>query len=226
MSAPVKLEDMIQSVRRRANIENQTAFITDVELTDYINYGLGEVYDMLVESRAQEYYRSAYTFTTTLNQDSYVITQLDLYELISVDVNLGNNIVLSARPFMESERNRFRWYPGWFYSMPIYYRLQGGKLKFIPAPSAAFSVTLNYYPTFKKLSDPADSFDGVNGWEEYAIWHAVEACKGKAEEDTSFARTKMMELKEKIEGLAPDRANYDAERVHDITADYDPFSLW
>jgi hypothetical protein len=225
LSAPVKLEDLIQSVRRRANIENQNAFITDSELADYINAGLVEVYDLLVEARAQDYYRSQYSFSTVGNQASYPIGQLDMYELISVDINLGNNITLSARPFMESERNRFKWYPGWFYSMPVYYRLQGSNLAFIPAPSAAYSVTLNYYPTMKKLSDPSDSFDGINGWEEYAIWHAVATCKAKADEDPSFALARMAELKEKIAGLAADRANYDADRVHDVFADYGMFGL-
>jgi hypothetical protein len=224
MAAPVTLEAMIQSVRRRANIESQLGFITDAEITELLNYGCSAVYDLLVEAKGQEFYKAQYTFSTTSNNQTYPLPP-DMFQLMTVDLNLGNNIVLTCRPFMPSERNRFRWYWGWSYSQPVWYRIQGPSIVFIPAPSAVYSVTLGYYPTYQQLSDPSDSFDGINGWEEYGIWSAVADCKAKGDEDPSYALGKMRELKEKIEAMAADRAGYDAERVHDVTADYDAFDM-
>jgi hypothetical protein len=215
---------MIQSVRRRANIENQYAFIPDAELTEYLNAGLAKVYEMLVEAKGQEFYVAKYTFNTQANTDTYALPG-DMFELMAVDLNLGNMITLTCRPFMLSERNRYRWFPGWNYTLPVYYRIQGANIKFIPAPSSVYSCTLQYYPTYQLLADPADSFDGVNGWEEYGVWAAVADCKAKGDEDPSYARSMCAEIKEKIEAMAADRAGYDAERVHDVSADFDPFGL-
>jgi hypothetical protein len=225
MAAPVTLTQLIQEVRRRANLENQIGFITDQEITSYLNYGCSEVYDMLVAAKGQEWFVASYPFLSVLNQDTYALPA-NLYQLMTVDIELGNNIILSARPYMPSERNRFKWYPGWFYNMPVYYRLQGQFIKFIPAPSAAYQVQLNYYPTYIPLSNPSDTFDGINGWEEFGIWAAVAACKQKGDEDPSFAQGRCQELRAKIEAMGADHAAYDNERVHDITADYEPFSLW
>ena len=140
----------------------------------------------------------------------------------------GSNIVLTARPYMEAERNRFRWYPGWFYNQPVYYRLQGNSIGFIPVPSGAFTVTLNYYPTFTKFAtngtQDASTFDGVNGWEEYAVWKAAADCIAKEENDPAYALGKVAELRARIEGLAALRDAGNAERVHDVTGDMTPWS--
>ncbi len=224
MAAPVTLEALIQSVRRRANIENQQGFIPDSEITEYLNYGMSEVYDMLVESKAQEFFVSRYNFSTQANT-SYYALPADMFQLMTVDLNLGNQITLSCRPYMPAERNRFKWFPGWNYTLPVYYRLQGQNINFIPAPSSVYSVTIAYYPVYQPLADPSDTFDGINGWEEYGIWKAVADCKAKGDEDTSNAMMNMRIIREKIEAMAADRAGYDAERVHDVSADYDPFGM-
>src|SRR5579862_4928716 len=102
MSAPVKLATLIQEVRRRANLEYQVGFISDAEIASYLNYGLSEVYDMLVAVKGQEWFVASYVFATNLNTASYSLPG-DIYQLMTVDVNLGNNITLSARPWMPSE---------------------------------------------------------------------------------------------------------------------------
>lgn len=247
MSAPITLGAMLNSVRLRANLENQTGFIADAEIYEHLNYGIGELYDLLIAARAQEYYRNSISFNTTANQAFYSFSSIgitDFYQLVSLDVQLGTNITISARPYMEAERNRFKWYPGWFYNMPVYYRILGGAvtsgspaggssansgISFIPAPSGAFNVTVNYYPVFTPFatngSASSSTFDGINGWEEYAIWRATAACKAKGDEDPAFALSMLASMKERIQGLAASHDGGNAERVHDVTADYDPFGV-
>jgi hypothetical protein len=137
---------------------------------------------------------------------------------------------------MEGERNMFRYYPGWYYQTPIYFRIQGAPmsvaaalqppmLNFIPAPNATTSFMLHYVPTFGKwLTDGTQDglvFDGVNGFEAYAIWGAVAMALEKLEQDSSFAQRKQEEQKKRIQAMAVDRMAGQAERVADVTGDVD-----
>ena len=222
MSASVQLVTMRTEVRRRANIENST-FITDAEINALLNEGLAEVYDLLVQARAQEYKRNAYGITTAAGTSSYVLPA-DFYALISVDIQYGSNLVISAKPYAEFERNTYKWLPGWQLNAPVYYRLTGGNVTFIPVPSGTFSVTLNYYPTYTQLVNDSDTFDGVDGWEAYAIWFAVAACQSKHKTmDPAFAMARVAALKARIEALAAYRDAGNAERVHDTSDAFDEF---
>lgn len=235
MSAAVTLSEMILSVRRRANIENQTAFITDQELTEYINYCLSDLYDRLVQAGGQEFFRKTVSQVTNATDDTYPLPP-DFMRLTSVDAVFATNIYIACQPFMEEERNRYRWAPGWQYNRPVYYRMLGNKIRFIPAPAGAYTVNINYYPTFAKLRGTFDpttnlitegsaAFDGVNGWEEEAIWRAVVYCKQKGEEDAGFAVARVQEMEGRINALAASRDATGPERVHDVWTNYDQWGL-
>lgn len=226
MSLAVELVTMRTEVRRRANIENST-FIADAEINYLINTGLNEVYDLLVQARSQEYKRGAYNITTVAGQSAYGLPA-DFYNLISVDIQYGSNLIVSAKPYAEFERNMFRWMPGWQLTAPVYYRLLAGNINFIPIPTGAFPVTLNYYPTYTTLVNDTDTFDGVSGWEDYAIWYAVACCRAKRwpNEQPTFALQMKAELATRIKGLAAMRDAGTAERVHDVTGIFDDIDRW
>ena len=224
MPAAIPLSSMITSVRRRANIENQTSFIPDAEITEYLNAGLASLYDMLVQAGGQQWDRKSVTFSTVSNTGFYswaTTGATDMYLLQSVDIQLGgtNAPTISARPFMEFERNRYKYFPGWTFNTPIFYRQHGAGVDFIPMPNGAFSITLNYYPVFVLLVNGADTFDGVNGWEEYAIWKAVADCRGKGDEDPSYALSKVASLETKIQALAEQRDTGAPERMQETFAE-------
>lgn len=225
MAATATLAQMIASVRRRANIQSQTGFIDDTELTEELNYALSELYDLLVGVGGQPFYRSSVTANTVANQANYTLPA-DFYKMQSLDVDFGGGIVRSCKPFMEEERNIFR-YPltGWIYQLPIYYRMQGATtLTFIPSPTGVFPYTINYYPTFAKLVNAGDTFDGVNGWEEYAVWVVTAYCKAKGDEDPGFAMGRAAQLKDRIQAMAGTRDVNHNEIVAD--PDTEVFTSW
>lgn len=221
MSLAAQLVTMRAEVRRRANIENST-FITDAEINALLNEGLNEVYDLLVQARSQEYKRSAFPITTAAGTSAYTLPS-DFYALLSVDIQYGSNLVVSAKPYGEFERNMFKWLPGWQLNAPVYYRLQGGNITFIPVPSGAYSVTVNYYPVYVTLVNDTDTFDGVSGWEAFGVWHAVACCNNKEGNDPGFALAQKAALGKRIEALAGQRDAGAAERVHDVTDIFDGF---
>lgn len=216
MSLAVTLANMRTEVRRRANIEN-SGFISDAEINALLNEGLNEVYDLLVAARAQEYRRSTQALTTVAGTSSYALAA-DFYQLVSVDINYGAGMTGSARPYAEYERNMFKWLPGWQINSPVLYRLQGSNINFVPTPSAAYSINVNYYPAYVTLANDSDTFDGVSGWEAYGIWFAVAACQSKHKTmDPTFALGRVAQLRDRIAGLAAERDAGTAERVHDTT---------
>jgi hypothetical protein len=211
------LLQMRTSARLRAAMEN-TLFVTDAEVTEYINYGLQRVYGKLVKARVGNFFRSKQTITTVNNTSAYALAA-DFFELLSVDVQLStgsNPITICATEYTEAERNRFQWYPGWTYNLPVYFQLQGSNINFIPTPSGAFTVLLNYAPAFVPLAANGDQFDGVNGWEEYAVWYAVKTMLAKEESDVSVAMSEMAALEQDINDQAADRDAGTAPRVIDV----------
>jgi hypothetical protein len=77
-------------------------------------------------------------------------------------------------------------------------------------------ITLWYVPAPTRLASGSDTFDGVSGWEEYAIWRAAAYCLAKEESDPSFALNMLAGLKKRIENLAVKRNAYGAERMRDV----------
>lgn len=224
MARTVSLVQLRTRVRQRADIENARDRFTDNELTDSLNESLSELYDLLVASYGQEYYRTSATISVVSQTNDYELPD-DFYRVLSVDINLGGSQVLSARPYMEYERNRYKYIPAWTYGYPLYYRLHGsngtypnGSLSFLPAPTGSYTVTLNYVPTLAKLNEDTDTFDGINGWEEYAVLDAAIKCFQKEESDPSLLLAQKEALRQRIMGMAPSRDANGPEKVNDVEA--------
>lgn len=244
MSAPVAFSTLITQVQRRANIDNEPGPITLPEIRDYLNEGLTEFQDLLIAARGQEHCRKSQSFSTVSNQSAYSLAA-DFNELISIDIQIAPNQLITADNYMERERNAFKLYPGWTFAGGLYkwwYRIQGStgdqnavtvaekSVNFIPTPQAAYPVTVNYiwrYPTFDLAGANDSNFvNGVNGWELYAVWHAVICCKGRLREDAALAMSRKAELKDRIQNLAPHNDGGRAERIQDVERDLDSFSWW
>jgi hypothetical protein len=192
MARLVSLTTLTARVKQRANVEvaSNSALYSAAELTDNINEGLAKLYDLIIAQQDQPYYLSSVNFNTVNGTEVYkigagqLINVSDFYKGKGLDVTFGQQIVISARPFMWSERNRFKWYPGWIYSQPVFYQFTGkasgavanagtDSIKLIPMPNGQFNCTLWYYPVLAPLVSGADQFDGINGFEEYAVLDAA-----------------------------------------------------
>lgn len=229
MSAAVSLTQMIALVRRRADIVGQTGFISDDEITGELNSELQGLYDTLVQHNTQEFFRKTWNLTTNVTDSVYILPP-DFYRLISVDATISG-FTSSLAPINEEERNAFKWYPGWNIARPSFYRLLGAegsnknpRIQFFPDPGGSFAVAMNYYPTFTPLVQGGDVFDGINGWEDVAIWKVVASCKDKGNEDPSYAMGRAGQREQQITALADSRDTTHAERVHDSMGSYE--GMW
>lgn len=215
----VTLSTLQTRVQRRMDIESATVRFPLSEITDYLNEGIAELVEEINKVQGHDsYYRSSSALSTIGNQSSYPLPA-DFYKLISIDIEVGGpNLVLTARPYMEQERNRFKFFPtGWNYGAPVYYKLEGGNVNFIPQPPGSFALTINYVSTSTVLVNPSDTFDGVAGWEEFAVlWAAIRcATKDKDWETKAALDADLEKMRARVQDMSAERDDQ-PERIADV----------
>src|SRR5678816_1841308 len=211
MPSTVTLGAMRNAARTRANqetLDQANAFVTDAELNGIVNNGVRHVYRLLVRARSG-YYRAdpPQTITTTNGTSAYSLAS-DFMELISVDWQFSASDVVAVYPYEEAERNRFKLTTGWQRTYPVAYQLQNGKINFIPTPTGASVVVVNYVPTFTNLVNDGDTFDGIAGYEEYAICKAASYLCTKDDDGEAAAahEAQASMIENEIKTMAPNRS--------------------
>lgn len=211
--------------RQRADMVN-SRFITDAELNYFINASFGELYDLLVNSRGENYYVSSYNFTTTINQDTYPLPA-DFFKLMGVDYVTSTTQAITLKAFRWQERNRFR-EP--FYNVRNYnlmYQVRGNNLVFIPTPNGSQQIRLWYIPRHQELALDTNSFDGINGWEEYIIIDAAIKMRVKEESPVEELILAKNDMKARILSACSGRDSGEPPRVVDTDSNYAGFrNLW
>lgn len=208
-------------VRKRADIEGSLTRFPDVELNDYINNSIRALYDLLAQKFGNDYYYKELQFTLLTGTDVYALPS-DFFKMLGVDLLISSPRWATIKPFTFSERN--------FYSNviirnslgipPMRYRLMGNNIVFRPIPNSGFTVRICYVPLPTDLSADGDTFDGIDGWEEYAILDSAIKCAIKDEQDISQLMALKQEIKQRIEEAAENRDAGFSERVSDTRTGY------
>jgi hypothetical protein len=184
---PRFLTEMIADVRTLADIVNQTAAITDAAITEWLNKGLFEVHVAFVAAGGDKMFRTSLPITTIAGTASYNLP-FTMLELTAVEMTINGNDRVMLHPFETYDRPYLlSASPGWS-GQPTHYRVQGknsyitqGTIEFLPTPTGVYTITLWYIYAPTRLVAGGDSFDGVAGFEDYAIKYAVPHCAVKAE---------------------------------------------
>ena len=66
----ITLAELRTQSRQRADMENSN-FISDTELTSYINNSIAELHDIMAEAYGSEYFVTTTTFSVTSGDDTY-----------------------------------------------------------------------------------------------------------------------------------------------------------
>lgn len=225
MARNVTLAQMIEQVRLRTDTVGDP-HITDSEITSYLNGGLAELWGTLVTCY-EDYYATTGSISTSSGVERYSLPS-DLFKLTGVETLIGGEW-RDVPQFMESERNRQRRLRGT--SMPFGYRMKGTTLELLPAPSDTREVRLRYVPPAPVLSASAETFDGINGYEEYAILDAsMKCCLKQDTQKLTTLRDMRDRLGRRIETEAEDRNAGDNQRAVDTSHRWmgldDPWGDW
>ena len=94
MALDVTLSYLKEQVRSRADQQN-SQFIQDAELTDFINGSASSLYDQLVQA-AEDYFVKSATITIVPGQNEYALPS-DWYKTLGVDYLVNNKPVPMSR---------------------------------------------------------------------------------------------------------------------------------
>ena len=216
--ASVTLQEFRERARERADMEN-SRFISDAELNRYINASIQELYDLLIASRGENYYVSSYSFTTSTNTDTYALPS-GMLKLLGVDYVRGVNSAYSLKSFKWQERNRYREPYYLNDSINLQYQIRGNNLVFMPMPQGNQQIKVWYIPAATLLTQNTDSFDGINGWEEYVVIDAAIKMLVKEESDTSELMMAKEAMRQRVLQASSARDSNEPARVVDVESNY------
>lgn len=227
MATTMTLLQLRTAVRQRADMVNST-FVSDSELTSYINQSYFELYDLLV-TLYEDYYvatpvtipTDGSTFLYPLPDGTLYSAAPALYKLLGVDLglNMSSNAWVTLKKFDFISRNRYVYpqlqsnYLGVF---NLQYRIVGNNLMFIPTPSSGQYFRLWYVPRLTTLSGDSDTCDGISGWTEYIICDGAMKCGQKEETDVSVLMAEKKALIKRIEESGMNRDAGQPDTISDV----------
>lgn len=181
------LSDLQADVQKRADVQNATSFMPLPDITELLNQGWSRIYGLLTET-GEDYYRTQFLFNTVANQNTYYTTNgsnsvgtallpTDLYKIKGVDLQATQAPGWGPCNRFEFQRRCDYDLTSWGWPvLPMYDYANSGNvasLFFIPQMPASVPARLWYYPAAIRMANNADTIDGGNGWEIYAIdWAA------------------------------------------------------
>ena len=236
MTAKKTLAELRTITRELADLEDQQGTATspgwadDAELDRRINEGIKRLRALLIRSNCGEVFTVEDKSITTASGTAQYQMPADFMFMLAVVASDGSNYANLDRWTDQELATMLQLQQGasggniW----DLYYLLRPEKIEFRPTPSAAFSITLRYIPTFRELTQDDDTFDGIAGWELYACLDAAIAFKQKGEEDPSILLHRKGELEAEIKNLAANRDRGRAQRMVDQQKDWarDPYLIW
>lgn len=190
MGTSTTFGDIITKAQQRADRVN-SPFISDAEWKGMANASLQQLYEKLIEAYGADYFvQASADITTTGATDTYALPT-DFFKLLGVDLRVwpsgtANTGWLTVWKFNFAERNNYslRGAAGWR-GPPMRYRLRGSNIVFMPVPAGGQTLRLWYAPVFTPLVNDSDTFDGVNGWEEWVVNDVAMKALVKDESDVS-----------------------------------------
>lgn len=212
MADTATLTAMILECRRLSNQETTdqaNALCTDAEIAARLNRNLRSVYRELIAARGAQYYRSSSTITTVAGTEAYNLPATML-QLIGLELVLSSTQRYPLAELNEAERVMWSNVTG---QDPERYQIRGSTVALLPVPATVRTVNVYFVPSFIPLSAGADTFEGVLGFEELAIWRTVGEMLSKDESDPAYAMARAGEWVEHIRELADQRDAYRPGRV-------------
>ena len=146
MTDYVNLTELRTLTRQRADQEN-SQFVTDTELTRYLNNSWGELYNLIIENFNDDYFTTSSTFSLTSGTDTYDLPS-DFYKSRGVDLVVASTQSIPLRRYNWAQRTRNS---VTVYARDYRYRIQKGSIVFTPSPSTNDSIKLYYIPSPKRL---------------------------------------------------------------------------
>lgn len=201
-------------VRDRADLVADM-FVTDATLNQWINDSISELYDLLLQA-SEDWYVVSTPVTVTSPASSFS-APAGMIRFHGLDRDIGGGKYEPIKRGVFRERLTYT---------ERRYVLTKQTLLLFPATSAPGSYVAWYTPAFTTLAADGDSFDGVNGWEEYVVVDVAMKARVKGEEEAGDLMTAKALLRGRIQTMAGTRDASEPPRIVDVHADDEYCELW
>lgn len=212
--------------RERADMTD-SLFVTDSELTSYINASIAELHDMLIAAYNEDYYMSEYSFNADGTNLQFALPT-DHYKLRGIDVRVNAGEWSTVKRFNFNRRNEGQ--QGSAFSLLgipfLEYRLVGSNVRFNRVPDSGLQFRIFYHPKAATLALDTDTYDDINGYLEYVIVDVAIKMLNKEESDTSVLLAQKAALKARIEAMAQNRDANEPESISDVYAEDNEYYLY
>lgn len=199
--------------RERADMEN-TTFISDAELNDYLQQSWFELYDLLVASY-EDYFTTSSNSTVT--SGSTIALPSDFYKLRGIDYQLDGSTWVSIRSYNFAERNlRARNFDRLVAGRRnIVYRMLAGSVQLLPENDALGTYKLWYIPRCATFASDSTAVTNVLDFDEYIVVDAAIKMLVKEESDPSALMMAKEALIKRIREMASNRDAGEPQTVAD-----------
>ena len=223
MANAVAVSSIMQRVRRMADMEN-TSFVTDAELIQYINASAQDLYDRLVSAYGDDYYTSVTPVTSSISSatDTYSLPS-DFYKLKGVDLLVAGSQWTELPRVSFRDRNALSMAdtiggPGFGYR-PVGLN----SICLWPKPTQNGTIRVWYIPYLTHVTGSSDTVEGINGWEDYVVVDCAIKCLSKEESDTSDLQLRKAELIKRIQSMADERDTANVDVIRDVRSSRSPW---
>ena len=171
MTATVTFAIIKNRIRFEADFENATAAVVDpTRLNEVANGAMRRVWALLLRHRPDHCLAEAALATTANSQTVSLPAAFQQLRLLEI---LDGSSYVPMSPYALGDQWRLQQAGAVASPADIRYRIQGTALKLAPTPTAVYELRLYYLPTFTPLVLDADTFDGINGFEDLVIAEGV-----------------------------------------------------
>ena len=210
-NSTVTLAELITQVRQRSDMEGST-FVSDTEIRNWINTGLAELHDIMVQS-FEDYYVESQQFTIVA-ETPHTLPD-DFYKVLGVDFVSGG-VTTTVLPYSFAERNMYKSNAAMLAGQAgaVRYIVQGNQMKFLPDSPPAGEIVMYYIPEAQQFANDSTE-DTVqlkvkaravaSGYQSYIVASAAIKCLMKEESDVRMLIVEKREAQKRIEQAATGR---------------------
>lgn len=218
MARTATLAEMRNRAYQRGGFENAIKRFPNAEVNALVNESIADLWDQMLRARGVDGFETSTTITTSNGVSTYAIPAT-FYELLAVSLDAGSGLgSFPLERFMMKERPGLAAPPIQRHGFPYFYKLLGSNIEVLPVPRGAYALELRYVPAAPKLTNDADTFDGINGWEE---WVTVDVARKMATKERDWElvgalQADLQRLAGRIRALAGARDRASNRRVVDV----------
>jgi hypothetical protein len=226
------LQSLLTLLRQQTNMESGGAagFVTDSELTTYLNNSLSQLDDILISKFS--HYKLTNVLVSAQPSSNYIQLPADFVKLQGVDVYFAVNApdgYWTMSEYSWEHRNNLT-YPtaialatnsvGGSY-MNLQYSLQGNQIVLRPGSIANnYTYRLSYSPAYILLVNPSDTLQpymDTQSWCQYAVYDSAVKVLTKQDLDATMFNMQSQMLRDHIIKLAtPNRNAGEPKCISDV----------